>query len=92
MICRVGPTASEDAWSLTHKAHTLPEGDFSTGFHTFGCIWNDSAIVTYLDHEDNVVLYVETAAESFWDKGGWANTTYDNPWRTRACVKQGVCV
>jgi len=47
-------------------------------FHTYGLIWTEDRITTYIDTPENVVLDVDTSAESFWKRGGFENR--DNPW------------
>ena len=34
-----GPAWDADSWAGTHKEYTLPVGDFSQDFHTFGLYW-----------------------------------------------------
>jgi len=74
-----GPFWPYDPYEQTHAAYTLPNGDFADDFHVFGLIWCNTSIITYLDTPSNVVLNV-SISQSFWDRGGWQNTNYDNPW------------
>lgn len=89
-----GPFDPQDPFNKTHKTYTLPSGDLTTGFHTYGLIWNETTMMTYIDSEDQVVLYVDLTKETFWERGGWG-TTYDNPWAGgghNAPFDQGVCM
>jgi beta-glucanase (GH16 family) len=78
-----GPFVGQDPFYLTHGAQTMPSGDFSQDFHVFGMIWTNDTICTYIDSESNIVLKVDTSAQSFWHKGGWDTTSYDNIWANR---------
>jgi len=59
--------------------YTLPKGDFSQEFHTYGMVWTSESISTYIDDESQVVLNVPIN-QTFWQLGGWENSPYDNPW------------
>jgi len=78
-----GPFWSEDDYSLTHSNYTLDNGDFSDNFHTFGFIWTNETMYTYVDTPDQQVLNVDMSSMSFWQRGGWENSTYNNPWLGR---------
>mmetsp|Transcript_24109 Transcript_24109/g.33807 ORF Transcript_24109/g.33807 Transcript_24109/m.33807 type:complete len:359 (+) Transcript_24109:136-1212(+) len=77
-----GPFYPLDPYSLTHEEYTLPSGDFCDDFHVFGLEWTDTYLLTYLDSPDNIILNVKIN-ESFWERGGWDNTNYNNPWYGR---------
>jgi len=76
-----GPYWPEDPYTLTHGTYTLPQGDLSQDFHIYGLYWNSTNIITYFDTPSQVVLNVDTSKQSFWEMGGWNNsTTINNPW------------
>lgn len=56
--------------------------DFTNDFHTYGLIWNETHVITYLDSESNPVLQVPIT-ESFFERGDWNATVWHNPWRNR---------
>jgi len=78
-----GPSWNQDDYVVTHGTYTLPSGDFSDAFHLFVMVWTNTSIVTYVDQPSNVVLKVDMTKSSFWEKGGWANGPYNNPWAGR---------
>jgi len=47
--------------------------------HTYGLIWTEDRITTYIDREQNVVLDVKID-ESFWKKGDFPESM-NNPWK-----------
>ena len=49
-----GPYWPQNGYLKTHADYTLPAGDLSQGFHTYGLLWNASRLQTYID--DTVVL------------------------------------
>jgi hypothetical protein len=69
---------------LTHGVYTLPSGDLTQAFHTYGLVWNETTITTYIDTPSNVVLNVDTSSISFWNRGGWNGSTLYNPWQDGA--------
>lgn len=75
-----GPYAAVDGWEQTHGTYTMPTGDLSQGFHTYGLLWNETTMMTYLDDPTNVVLSVDIGTQSFWQRGGWNATGMSNPW------------
>jgi len=78
-----GPFYPEDKWDLTHASMKAPSGDFSDNFHVFGLLWTNTSMTMYLDKQSQVILQVPMSDKSFWEKGGWSNATYDNPWQGR---------
>ncbi len=73
------PSWMEDATTWP-KAHGSKSGvDFTADFHTYGLIWNETYIGTYLDSESNPILSFPIQ-ESFWELGGWQSPPWDNPW------------
>jgi beta-glucanase (GH16 family) len=77
-----GPFYPHDPFQLSHTTYTLPSGDFSDDFHIFGLEWSNTSMISYLDDPSNVVLNL-AINESFWERGGWNNSPYDNPWANR---------
>jgi hypothetical protein len=77
-----GPVSGTDPWPLTHDCYALSQGDFADDFHVFGLLWTNTSLITYIDDPSNVVLTVPMK-ESFWSKGGWDKSTYNNPWSGR---------
>jgi beta-glucanase (GH16 family) len=78
-----GPNWLEDPYMLTHEVYTLPEGqDFSQDFHTFGLLWTNTSMITYVDDPSNVVLNVPIK-QAFWTLGDFQNTGFNNPWLGR---------
>lgn len=77
-----GPHWPLDPYEMTHETYTLPKGTLADDYHIYGLSWNETQLFTYIDTPDNVVLSVPFN-ESFWQKGGWDKSTYDNPWEGR---------
>ena len=75
-----GPYYTQNRFQLTHQQKSGV--DWTDDFHTYGLIWNESYIGTYIDDEFNVVLSVETDGQSFWERGGF-DSGWSNPWRGR---------
>ena len=73
-----GPFWPENGYLKTHADYTLPSGDLSQGFHTYGLLWNATRMATYID--STVVLDVPINA-SFWQRGAFGGV--DNPWAGR---------
>jgi beta-glucanase (GH16 family) len=63
-----GPDAAHNAYSHTHT-ETHVDGSLSDDFHTFGLMWSERGLYTYLDDDKDVVLAVDFAQRSFWDRG-----------------------
>lgn len=93
-----GPFWPEDAYTSTHASYTLPASqgqDLSVAFHTYGFLWNETTMLTYIDNESTgVVLHVDltqtppngagggNVSNWFWTAGGWANNAgLANPWQ-----------
>ncbi|ORY85571.1 concanavalin A-like lectin/glucanase domain-containing protein [Protomyces lactucae-debilis] len=56
------------------KEFKLPRGDFSDEFHTFGLVWSQDAIYTYIDNFlMNVLTYKVNKPNQFWIDGGLSN-------------------
>eukprot|EP00298_Acanthocystis_sp_HF-20_P002375 c12795_g1_i1.p1 GENE.c12795_g1_i1~~c12795_g1_i1.p1 ORF type:complete len:422 (+),score=171.09 c12795_g1_i1:28-1293(+) len=81
-----GPGYGSDAWELAHQVYTLPSGDFSTDFHTFGLFWNETTLYTYVDNDTNKVLVVDFSKKSLWQQAvdaGYNWGSFLNPWSNR---------
>ena len=66
-----------DFWA---KTHAEKKGiDLTADFHTYGLIWNETYIGTYLDTESNVVLNYPIT-KSLWSQTGLLSPPWDNPW------------
>ena len=76
-----GPYYPDDPYQLAHKEYCMSNATFNDDFHTFGLVWNENEIFTYVDDESNKVLNLPIN-KSFWELGSWdTNTHLDNPWR-----------
>lgn len=76
-----GPHWPENGYSKTYGEYKLNSGDFSQEFHVFGLVWTETEIKTYVDNEANVIMRIPIT-ETFWQKGGWSNSNFNNPWVT----------
>jgi len=77
-----GPHWPLDPYPLTRVVYELPSGDFADDFHVFGLVWSEQGLYTYVDTPAQIILNV-TFDQSFWQRGGWTNTNYNNPWYGR---------
>jgi hypothetical protein len=69
-----GPFYPEDAYEETTEQYC--GDDLSLDFHTYGLVWTETEIYTYIDDDSNKVLSVDVTDQSFWELGGW--TTDDS--------------
>lgn len=77
-----GPHWPQNGYPLTSKAYKKTNGKtFNDEFHTYTLEWSPSRIVTHCDGQ--IILDVDTSRTSFWERGGWNSTSYDNPWKNR---------
>jgi hypothetical protein len=76
-----GPYYPDDPYQLSHADYCLSNGKtLNDDFHTYGLVWNENELYTYLDTESNKVLSM-TFNQSFWERGGWSkNADLHNPW------------
>ena len=74
-----GPHSTQNQFQRTTQ--TRSGQDYSAEFHTYGLIWNETYIGTYLDAESNTVLSIPIN-QSFWERGEWMSS-WENPWRGR---------
>ena len=65
-----GPAWNQDPFELTHADYTHTES-LADAMHTYGLVWTEDRIFTYIDDESNVVLDVDTSSQDFWTKGGF---------------------
>ena len=75
-----GPDWSENRWHMTHGSYTHFE-DLSDEFHTYGLMWTDDRLYTYIDNPSNIVMDVNFRGQSFWQRGGFNGEPRENPWR-----------
>ncbi|KAI8903874.1 putative glucan binding protein [Gorgonomyces haynaldii] len=74
-----GPSPSLNRFYLTNQRKTF--GTYlADEFHTYGLMWDENQIVTYLDNPSNVMLSVPL--DDFYRKGGYGGADQD-PWPTR---------
>jgi hypothetical protein len=76
-----GPYYPDDPYQLTHGDYCTTDGkNLNDDFHTYGLVWNENELYTYIDSPTNRVLNLQMN-ESFWEKGGWnKNPAINNPW------------
>ena len=75
-----GPGWTDNGFLNTHQTYK-PGFDLSADFHTYGLIWNETYIGTYIDDESKKVLD-HSIEKSFWQLGGWSfNPHWTNPWK-----------
>ncbi|KAL7558132.1 hypothetical protein ACA910_003343 [Epithemia clementina (nom. ined.)] len=79
-----GLNFAENKKDLTMTSYTLPSGDFSQGFNTFGLVRTETGLYTYVNDDSNRVLEVDWSdGTSFFERGGWDANHWDNPWEGR---------
>eukprot|EP00002_Diphylleia_rotans_P006527 TRINITY_DN15897_c0_g1_i1.p1 TRINITY_DN15897_c0_g1~~TRINITY_DN15897_c0_g1_i1.p1 ORF type:complete len:368 (-),score=59.01 TRINITY_DN15897_c0_g1_i1:132-1235(-) len=77
-----GPHYPENGYPMTYGEYRLPAGqNFNQEFHVFGLVWTETEIKTYVDREENVIMRIPIT-QSFWEKGGWSRSSFNNPWVT----------
>ena len=65
-------------YPLTTTAYTTPNGKLlSDDFHTYGLLWTNDSIITYIDDPSNIVLKVPLS--DFFSKGSFP-PGLDDPW------------
>jgi len=67
-------------YQLTMGQVSLPADVNAPTWHNFTLEWEDTFIKTYVD--DRVILHVDMASQSFWQRGGWG-PEFNNPWAGR---------
>lgn len=63
-----GPFYGQDPYELTSTQYCLEKENFNDAFHTFGLVWNENEMYTYLDDDANRVMQVNVNT-SFWQMG-----------------------
>ncbi|KAF2730708.1 concanavalin A-like lectin/glucanase [Polyplosphaeria fusca] len=84
-----GPTPKLDAYWKTYGLKFLRRGaDYTKDYHTYGLIWTEDYLFTYLDSTLKQVFYMKFGkAKSMWERGGFEgvsvnNTVSENPWKS----------
>ena len=67
-----GPNWDQDPYEMTTAEYTHSE-PLGNEMHTYGLIWTEEGIKTYIDDETNIVLDVDMTDTDFFTKGGWTN-------------------
>lgn len=75
-----GPFWPLDPYEQTHGDYCMSSGNLNQDFHIYGLVWNENEIYTYIDDDSQRVMQVDIT-ESFWSKGGWGSSSFDNPWK-----------
>jgi beta-glucanase (GH16 family) len=75
-----GPYFPDDPYQLTTAQYCSSEAGLDEEFHTYGLVWNEEEMYTYIDSESNKVLDL-SIDQSFFQRGGWSNASTDNPWK-----------
>ena len=77
-----GPFYNMDPFNKTYASYIYRNGkNFNDDFHTFGMIWDETKIETYLDHPDNIVLSKKFSKdEPMWKFGNFDKYNINNPW------------
>jgi len=77
-----GPHWPENGYQFTHQTFQLEGGKtFADDFHVFSLEWSPSLITTFVDGKP--ILKVDLTTTDFWNRGGWGNSTFNNPWKNR---------
>lgn len=63
-----GPDWTANRYDLTRKSY-CGEKRLSDEFHTYGMVWTEKGLFTYMDTEDNVVFKHDFTKQSMWDLG-----------------------
>jgi beta-glucanase (GH16 family) len=79
-----GPDPDHDLSYKTFSKMSLKRKILPTAFHTYGLIWTEKHLFTYLDGKLQQVLYTGFR-QSFWERGDFAEATANgtrqtNPW------------
>lgn len=74
-----GPFWPLDPYEKTHGDYCMPSGNLNQDFHTYGLVWNEDKMYTYIDDDSQRVMEVDIT-KSFWSEGGWETSSYNNPW------------
>ena len=74
-----GPNWDQNRYELTTAQYVHPTS-LGDDFHTYGLLWTEDRLMTYIDDESNVVLDLDLTQQSFWERGGFG-AGVDNPWK-----------
>lgn len=84
-----GPSAKLDAYWKSYGLKQLRRGnDFTKEFHTYGLIWTEDYLFTYLDSVLKQVFFMKFEDKPpLWERGGFDsatinNTIPENPWKS----------
>jgi beta-glucanase (GH16 family) len=80
-----GPDPSHDAWRVTTNSKPALHSQFGDQFHTYGLIWSEKYLFTYIDDTLLEVLYWNFN-QPFWPLGDFGlqngnGTNLQNPWQ-----------
>lgn len=73
-----GPSYLYNMYEKTHAEYKNRDS-LADAFHTYGLIWSEDRIMTYIDNESNKVLDV-AIDKSFWERGEFP-PSMSNPWK-----------
>jgi len=76
-----GPHWPENGFPFTTKSYPTSGGTWADAYHIYSVEWTPERIQTYVD--GSLVVTFNTSDTTFWNKGGWQNTKFDNPWANR---------
>lgn len=71
-----GPVAGVNGFMTAHYTRNQQPG-FDLDFHLYKLIWTETQIEFFID---NISLGVVHSGTGFWDRGGFWNSGYANPW------------
>ncbi len=79
-----GANWASNQYLKTHAEYKNPSGSLGNEFHTYGMLWTEEGIKTYIDSEANTVLDVKfPRGSSLWDRSGLDSENRANPWKGR---------
>jgi len=76
-----GPHFPENGFHLTTESLQMQSGTFADDFHIYSLEWNEFEIHVLVDGQS--LTRIDLTETSFWEKGGWNSSNYDNPWSGR---------
>lgn len=80
-----GPTTTTDRYKRTSNQRTALHALYGESFHTFGLLWNEKYIMTYVNNQLYQCFYYSYPTNGFWSLGNFQTTgtngsTIANPW------------
>lgn len=75
-----GPHYPQNGFEKTSKSVQSTSGSFDQDYHVYSVEWTPERIATFVDGK---LLLDVPITETFWNKGGWNGSTYENPWEGR---------